>query len=277
MGEALRSFLELNEAMALRALLDQALLVEKQWDEDAERALALSRLMEMLDWALLHRSPLVRKIGSLNQRLPSDPSYHQFMSLFVPIEREHGRLVTDADFLARAGDRAESHRPQSIPGILILDNLRSAFNVGSILRTAECMALEKVYLCGYTPRPDQEKVGKAALGTERYLAWEWRPHAQDLLREMRAEGLAIFALETAARARPLEDFIFPSRKLALLVGNERHGIESDRLQLCDGTLEIPCWGRKNSLNVAVSLGMAVFEWRRQWLKSGFIEKASEHQ
>lgn len=275
MGTALRSFLELNEAMAMRALLDQVLHVEKEWDAAEARAAALRTLLEMLEWALLHRSPLIRKMGGLRGRIPADPSYQQFLSLFVPIEREHGRLVADGDFLARAGDRPAAVRPAGMPGILILDNLRSAFNVGSILRTAECMALEKVYLCGYSPRPDQEKVVKAALGAERHLPWEWRAHAQDLLSELREQGLAIFALETAASAKPLESFHYPEKKIALLVGNERYGIESDRLQLCDGTIEIPCWGRKNSLNVAVSLGMAVFEWRRQWLGSGFLKASPE--
>ncbi len=267
----LRPFLELNEAMAVRALLDQVLKLEQLWDDTDSRKLELRKVLEMLDWALYHKSPLVQKLGELRKRIPPDPSYQQFLSLFVPIEREHGRLVSDADFLVRTGDHEEVQKNAVFPLILILDNIRSAFNVGSILRTAECMAIEKIYLCGYTPRPDQDKVSKAALGTEKHLAWEWRPHCRELLQELADNRLSVYALETSEQAIALEDFKFPQQQLGILVGNERYGLESNRLSLCAGTIEIPCWGRKNSLNVAVSLGMAAFECRRQWIQKGFLQ------
>jgi tRNA G18 (ribose-2'-O)-methylase SpoU len=90
------------------------------------------------------------------------------------------------------------------------------------------------------------------------------------LDQLRAEGFALYALETSMSAAKLESFAFPQQKIALLLGNERYGFESDLLKSCDAVIEIPCWGRKNSLNVAVTAGIAVHEVRRQWLVAGFL-------
>jgi 23S rRNA (guanosine2251-2'-O)-methyltransferase len=266
---SLRAFLELNEAMALRALLDQVLAVEKVWAESGERQRAIDELRVLLDALSLHRGPKLRALAHLAQKLPDDPSFQQFLAIFVPIERQHGRLVQDADFLVRTTDKERPPARVRLPVALILDNIRSAFNVGSILRLADGLGFQKVYLCGYTARPDQDKVAKAALGAEDAIDWEWRPHAKDLLFDFQARGVPVYALETAEQATHLEAFLFPKQELALLFGNERYGLEPELLQHCAGTIEIPCQGVKNSLNVAVSAGMVGFELRRQWWASGF--------
>ncbi len=261
----LRTFLELNEGMALRALLDQVQAVERVWDEEDERRQALATLLDLLDGAALHRSSILRDLSAMGRRIPDDPSYHQFLALFVPIERQHGRMVADADFMVRSVDQpSPGHSSRQLPLILILDNIRSAFNVGSILRTAESLGLVKVYLCGYTARPDHDRVAKSALGAESKVAWEWVAHAEPLLLRLRSEQVRIYGLETAAKAEALEESTFPYQSSALLVGNERYGLEAKLLQHCHALIEIPAWGSKNSLNVAVSAGMACFEMRRQW-------------
>ncbi len=265
-------FLRLNEAMAIRALLDQVYAIERVWESDVARAQALGELFALLQWAKLHRSPLVQKLSELSHRIPSSPSYHQFMSLIVPVERAHGRMISDADILIDSVDHGPeaSVSPKNMPAILVLDNIRSAFNVGSLLRLADCMGLEKVYLCGYTALPDQDKVAKAALGAERKVVWEWVPHTLSCIQALQNQGVPVFALETAQGAATLEAFKFPQQRLALVCGNERYGLEPSLLKACTQTLEIPCWGYKNSLNVAVSVGMLTYEVRRQWLSQGFL-------
>ncbi len=266
----LRHFLELNEAMALRELLDGILRVDQAWDSETLRWQELARLLELLDGAALHRGEKVRAVSQLRQRIPAQPSYHQFMSLVVPIERQHSRAIADGDFPVASEDRAVPEREQLLPLVLVLDNLRSAFNLGSIWRLAECLGVSKIHLTGYTATPEQAKVSRAALGTEQFVAWQWHPHREECLDQLKAQGYALLAMETSPMAQSLDQFVFPSQKTALLFGNERYGFESDLLQRCDAVIEIPCWGRKNSLNVAVSAGIAVHELRRQWLEQGFL-------
>ncbi|MCX6129940.1 MAG: hypothetical protein NTX25_12875 [Proteobacteria bacterium] len=268
-----QSFLALNEAMALRELLDQVLSIDAHWSEEEARFSGLKRLGELLDWSALHRGAKLREISALKQRIPSHPSYHQFMSIFVPIERQHGRAVSDGDFPVASEDRLVARNTQVLPLVLVLENLRSAFNLGSIWRLVECLGVSKIYVTGYTARPDDIKVARAALGTERMVVWEWVPRTQDLFKRLREEAYSILALETSPIAQPMESYTFPQQAVALVFGNERYGLESDVLEACDAVLEISCWGRKNSLNVAVSIGVAVYEMRRQWLSSGFIEGA----
>jgi tRNA G18 (ribose-2'-O)-methylase SpoU len=256
--------------MAIRELLDQILRVEAAWDDSSQRQSQLDMLFELLDGAALHRGPTVRGLSSLRQRIPDDTTFHQFMSLVVPIERQHSRAIADGEFPVASEDRQEPKEAQLMPLVLVLDNLRSAFNLGSIWRLAECLGVSKLHLTGYTATPDQAKVSRAALGTEQLVAWEWHAHREECLERLRADGYALYALETSPSAMRLDSFSFPKQKVALLFGNERYGFESDLLKRCDAVLEIPCWGRKNSLNVAVTAGIAVHELRRQWLASGYL-------
>lgn len=260
----LRPFLELNEAMALRYVVDCLQAVEMNWPFEDKRAESLTVLIEVLSWAGLHRSEKLRELALLPNRIPADPSYHQYMALVAPIERAFGRGVTDPDILARSSDRKEA-LAETLPLVLVVDNLRSAFNVGSIFRIAECFGVSHLYLCGYTATPEQEKLKKASMGTDSLQAWSWDAHAKDRLEILKREGYRIFALETSDKAQSMQDFSFPKAPTALLFGNERFGIENNLLEFCDDVIEIPCQGRKNSLNVAVSLGVTCYEWRRQYL------------
>lgn len=261
-----RAFLELNEAMALRSIVDCLQAVEMNWPFEAKRAESLTLLIEVLNWAGLHRSAKVRELTTLPGRIPADPSYHQYMTLVAPIERAFGRGVADPEILARSKDREEP-LAKVLPLVLVVDNLRSAFNVGSIFRIAECFGISHLYLCGYTATPDQDKLKKASMGTDELQPWSWEAHAKDRLESLKREGYRIFALETSDTAKSMQGFEFPKEPTALLFGNERFGIENNLLEYCDAVIEIPCQGRKNSLNVAVSLGVTCYEWRRQYLST----------
>lgn len=150
--------------------------------------------------------------------------------------------------------------------ILVVNNIRSAHNVGSIFRTADAVGVEKIYLCGYTPRPTDDrprmingKIAKTALGAEKYIPWEYRRDAWRLLGEFGVKGVRLVALEQSGNSRDIFKYKIPRNGVvALVVGNEVHGLSARMLQRCDDIVEIPMYGKKESLNVAVATGIALY-------------------
>ncbi len=161
------------------------------------------------------------------------------------------------------------HKVEKLPVYVILDNIRSNYNVGSIFRTSDGAMIEKLYLCGYTPHPPEaeKKTGKkeilkTALGSTESVDWEYVKHPKDIVRKLKDEGVKIFALELTDLSIPyynLTSFNFP---IGLIVGNEITGVSQDLINLCDGSIEIPQYGIKQSLNVAVAYGISIFELRK---------------
>ena len=146
--------------------------------------------------------------------------------------------------------------------VVILDNIRSTHNVGSIFRTGDAAGVSKVYLCGYTPAPidrfgrEQKDIAKTALGAETAVAWEQGSTAE-VIAQLRADGFTICAVEQDAQSVSLYDYKRP-QKLALIFGNEVDGVSQEALEASDTILEIPMHGEKESLNVSVSVGVALF-------------------
>jgi len=146
--------------------------------------------------------------------------------------------------------------------VVILDNIRSAYNVGSIFRTADASGVSKIYLCGITPCPPQHKISKVALGAENYVAWEKVPSTWRLLEKLHQRGYFIIALEQGTKARNLFKIKnFKKEKIALILGPEVRGLSSAILRRADLQLEIPMRGKKESLNVAVAFGIAAYQLR----------------
>jgi 23S rRNA (guanosine2251-2'-O)-methyltransferase len=146
--------------------------------------------------------------------------------------------------------------------ILIVPNVRSILNVGSIFRTADAAGVGKIFLCGYTPTPEEhpEKISKTALGAEKFVEWEYQAQAWRVMEKLRQEGYQIFALEQAENCQNIFDFkIDHSKPWALVVGNEVEGMSENSLSRCDAILEIPMMGKKESLNVSVATGIALYE------------------
>ncbi len=147
---------------------------------------------------------------------------------------------------------------------LILHNIRSNHNVGSIFRTADGAGVSKVYLTGYTPAPlDQFKrlnaeIAKTALGAEQTIEWEKREDVTNLITELKKAGYQIWALEQSDKSIDYRE-VKLSEKTALIVGNEVEGVEGEVLNMCDQIIEIPMRGSKESLNVAVATGVAIFK------------------
>lgn len=144
---------------------------------------------------------------------------------------------------------------------VIANNIRSLFNVGSIFRTADAFGLSKVYLTGYTGRPDHMndglKIGKVALGAEQWVPWEYHASATRLIKKLKSQGVQVVALENNVAAVPVRRFK-PKKPCALVLGEEVKGIPKPILKLCDATVEIPMVGKKESLNVSVAFGIAAF-------------------
>ena len=148
------------------------------------------------------------------------------------------------------------------PVYAILDNLRSAFNVGSIIRTADCALLEKVYLCGITAHPPHKKLDKTSLGALPYVSCEHKPTVTDAIKECKDRSIPVYALELTNHSRLIWKTRFPM-PVALVLGNEALGVSREALALADGIVEIPMLGYKNSINVAVAFGIVVYEIQRQ--------------
>ncbi|MEJ5249300.1 MAG: RNA methyltransferase [Caldilinea sp.] len=144
----------------------------------------------------------------------------------------------------------------TLPFAALLDNVRSAFNVGSIFRSADGAGLRHLYLCGVTPTPDHPKVAKTALGAERSVRWSHHRNAVTLAHSLRAEGCTLWALETDADASSLFEVATPHTPFVLVVGNEVTGVDPDLLSLCERRVMIPMAGGKRSLNVATAFGVA---------------------
>jgi tRNA G18 (ribose-2'-O)-methylase SpoU len=143
---------------------------------------------------------------------------------------------------------------------LLLDNIRSAWNTGSMLRTADGAGIQRVYLCGITPTPEHPRVARTSLGSEHNLTWSWHPNSIQLANRLIAEGKQLWGLEATADASPLQsvNLLLTDDPVVLVVGNEITGIDPDLLHLCSRVISLPMQGIKRSLNVAVALGIAVY-------------------
>ncbi|MEA2064367.1 MAG: RNA methyltransferase [Gemmatimonadota bacterium] len=149
------------------------------------------------------------------------------------------------------------------PVTVVLENLRSKFNVGAIFRTCECARVEKVFTCGYTAHPPDEQVLKTAMGTCEFVPHEHLDDSAEAVKRMREAEIPIFALETTSGSRSIYEVSFPAR-VCLVVGNEALGVSSRVLEAADTIVEIPMHGYKNSLNVASALSITLFEVLHQW-------------
>lgn len=145
--------------------------------------------------------------------------------------------------------------------IVVLDNIRSAYNVGAIFRSADAAGVNKIYLCGITPTPPNLKISKVALGAENYITWEKTKTTWRLLGKLKKEGYFIVALEQGKKAKDIFKNKFNKKqdKIVLLLGPEVKGLSNKILKRTDGLLEIPMFGKKESLNVAVAFGIAIYQ------------------
>lgn len=156
-------------------------------------------------------------------------------------------------------------RAEKLPLVMVLDNIRSLHNVGSVLRTADAFRIESVYMCGITATPPSAEIHKTALGAEDSVCWRYYADTLEAVRELQAEGYVVLAVEQVEGSLKLGQFSFdPTRKYALVMGNEVKGVRQDVVDQADQALEIPQYGTKHSMNVSVTAGIVMWEVDRQF-------------
>lgn len=154
-----------------------------------------------------------------------------------------------------------------LPLVLVLDNVRSLHNVGSVLRTADAFRLEGVYMCGITATPPSAEIHKTALGAEDSVSWRYFADTLDAVNELQEKGYEVLVVEQVEGSHKLGTFRFdPAKRYALVMGNEVKGVRQDVVDRCNQALEIPQFGTKHSMNVSVTAGIVMWEAFRHLVK-----------
>jgi tRNA G18 (ribose-2'-O)-methylase SpoU len=151
-----------------------------------------------------------------------------------------------------------------MPLYIVLDNIRSNYNVGSIFRSSDGAMIEKLILCGYTPHPPKKEILKTALGATQSIKWEYIKDPHEAVFQLKEQGIKICSLELTDNSIPYYNVKPSDFPLCIIVGNEITGVRQSLIDLCDFSIEIPQYGIKQSLNVAVAYGIAIFEMRKKY-------------
>lgn len=145
------------------------------------------------------------------------------------------------------------------PIIVILDNIRSLNNIGSVFRTSDAFLIEKIYLCGYTAKPPHREIQKTALGATESVNWEYEEDILKVVNLLQKNNTKVYAIEQTENAIMLDDFEVDENKIAVIFGNEVQGVQQEVINQCDGVIEIPQLGTKHSLNISVSCGIVLWD------------------
>ena len=163
----------------------------------------------------------------------------------------------------------EFHQAEKLSLVVVLDNVRSMYNVGSVFRTSDAFRVEAVYLCGITSTPPSAEIHKTALGAEDSVAWRQFADARQAVDELRAAGYEVYSVEQVHGSTPLQDFKpVPHKKYAVVLGNEVKGVQQEVVDASDGCLEIPQFGTKHSMNVSVTAGIIIWHFAQQLISNG---------
>ncbi len=150
---------------------------------------------------------------------------------------------------------------KKIPLVVVLDNVRSQNNIGSVFRTADAFRVEEIVLCGITATPPNAEIHKTALGAENSVAWRYVEDTLDAISELKAKGYTVFSVEQTENSVMLDEFPFDKGlKYAIVLGHEVHGVQQSVIDASDGCIEIPQFGTKHSLNVSVSAGIVMWDF-----------------
>jgi tRNA G18 (ribose-2'-O)-methylase SpoU len=159
----------------------------------------------------------------------------------------------------------EFHRADKLPLVVVLDNVRSLNNIGSVFRTSDAFRVECIYLCGITATPPSPEIHKTALGAEDSVEWKYVENTVDAVDKLRAEGYTVYSIEQAQGSTMLENVRLEpgSKRYAIVMGNEVKGVQQEVIDHSDGCIEIPQYGTKHSLNVSVTTGIVIWELFKQ--------------
>lgn len=162
----------------------------------------------------------------------------------------------------------EIRNSEKLPVVVVLENIRSAYNVGSVFRTSDAFLIEAIYITGYSAKPPHKEIKKTALGAEETVDWKHFSSAKEAIDELRKQEFTVLAVEQVENSRKLQELEWDAKsKLAIVFGNEVTGVDQSTIALCDDCLEIPQLGMKHSLNIATAAGVVLWELVRKKLKS----------
>ncbi|HOV08964.1 MAG: tRNA (guanosine(18)-2'-O)-methyltransferase [Spirochaetes bacterium ADurb.Bin218] len=167
------------------------------------------------------------------------------------------KKIPDEELKIRRPDKDELKQKSRFPIVVVAENIRSLYNVGSIFRTSDGALIEKLWLCGYTGYPPRKEIDKTALGSVDTVPWEHSCDTVSVLKNLRNEGYTIVALEHTDCSQSYDEAIY-NFPLCIVLGNEVDGISDEALELCHSSVEIPMYGLKQSLNVSVAYGIIVY-------------------
>ena len=150
-------------------------------------------------------------------------------------------------------------RLSKTPIVVVLDNIRSALNVGSVFRTSDAFRIEKIYLCGITAAPPNKEIRKSALGATESVEWEKVEDTQRIVNQLQSNGYYVCSIEQTENSTMINDFSLPKKPIAVVFGNEVNGVQQSVVDLCNQCIEIPQIGTKHSLNISVSVGIVIWD------------------
>jgi tRNA G18 (ribose-2'-O)-methylase SpoU len=154
----------------------------------------------------------------------------------------------------------EFKKSKKTPLVVVLDNIRSCNNIGSVFRTSDALLIEKIYLCGITATPPNNEIRKTALDAEKSVDWEYIVNTEDAVKILRSAGYKVFAIEQVENSILLPDYRpQETEKIAVVFGNEVKGVKQSVVDICDGCIEIPQYGTKHSFNISVSAGIVLWD------------------
>ena len=157
----------------------------------------------------------------------------------------------------------EFKKAEKTPITIILDNVRSALNVGSIFRTSDAFLIEKIILCGITTTPPNKEIRKSALGATDSVNWEFEKNTIDAISKLKKNGYQIVAIEQANKSTNLNEFNITKKPIAIILGNEVDGVDENVINICDDVIEIPQFGTKHSLNISITAGIVIWQlWNK---------------
>lgn len=174
------------------------------------------------------------------------------------------RKLTHSEISKKRISTEQVENASRIPLVVIVDNVRSLYNVGSIFRTSDGAMIQKLILAGFTPHPPRKEIEKTALGSTKSVPWEYFKSPLEAIQHEKERGYRICCLELTDKSITYCDIKPADFPLCLVIGNEITGISKEVIEMCDMSIEIPMYGIKQSLNVAVAYGIAVFELARIW-------------
>lgn len=249
----------------LKSTLNQILTLAKSIELGSQQTVSAELIFEILELFedLKNFSDFeAQKIYNLKIHFKPEMPMKSFVNFIVPIERFCNKSVSDDHFLVTAKDRSvATNTKQNL--VFILENIRSAFNLGSIIRLSDCLNIQEIALSGYTANLNHPDVIKTSLGSYENVKSQHFKNTEEAITLFRNLDYKIYAVETAEKAKNLFDFNFSLQKIAFVFGNERFGLDFKTIDLCDDLIKIPTLGIKNSMNIANAVSVIGYEFYRQ--------------